>query len=400
MPVATYTEFAATPTPWLPDQTFWQQNAFEIQAVMGLVAADFPNQAETVRFDPTVLPPEEQRLALWRLLLGRQHGNMEKSAGKVEVSTERRPAYVRALGEIAIGPHSLMEETPIDPTVEYDQALLNSGIPEQNVARLETADKPNIKEIVALTGQRKRGMWPNVESEQSVEKVLIALENETDVDMAWLRANSPFFKAQLERLDEGIGWDSPFPSEYDMFRASVEAYFFHLIDWDNYDQTVKVQAPIGPNEAVDYMDDGWPVTMPPREEGAVTYHLTDGRKVHVVNGAATSRPYGAPRANSTSIAREAMYYVPVPEKAKVVAICAAPHLRAGMDTITAYIDGTKNRGFKGSIARADVAMGEFDTRSTDITAALGELMATEKGMRRLQALHRGQDPYGPELEAI
>ena len=57
----TFTEFANSPAPWLPDQPLWEQNAGSVGAVSALVAQDYPHVAEVVTFDPTVMPPKEQR---------------------------------------------------------------------------------------------------------------------------------------------------------------------------------------------------------------------------------------------------------------------------------------------------------------------------------------------------
>lgn len=394
----TFTEFANTPTSWLPDQTFWQQNAGSVREVASLAAADYPEQAATMDFNPTVLPSKEQRVAIWKFWMGRQHGK-QGGEDKVDIKWERRAAYVSALGEVAVGEQSIMEPVPVNPDIAYDQALLNCGTPEENVTRLETADKPNIKEIVALTGQRKRGMWPNVVSEQSLEGVIQATGKKTGADMDALLMISPFAQAEMARTGSEEGWDGPFASEYEMFRLAVEAKFHHLIDWQNYDRTVTVQAPVGPNEEANYMDGDRLITMPPRREGAVTYHLTDGRKVHVVNGAAVARPGAAPRANSTSIAQEAMNYVPLPEKANVVAISAVPHFRAAMDTIITYLDEGRKGATEGSIARADIATSKMGP-NTHLVAALGELMATMKADLRLRAVLRGENPNSDHLNDI
>jgi len=388
----TFTEFANSPAPWLPDQPLWEQNAGSVGAVSALVAQDYPHVAEVVTFDPTVMPPKEQRVALWKLWMGRQHGRQDgEDGGKVEIRPERREAYMAALGGIAIGEKPLMKPIDVDPNVEYHQALANCGTPEEDVERLKLANKPNVKEIVMLTGQRKRGMWSHIESEKSAEAVLNAIATKTgkDIDAVW--AASPFLQEQLMRPGADGEWTGPLPTEYEIVRTAVEAEFFDLIDWGNYEETVVTQPPVGANEETHYMDGDRLVTVPPREEGAVTYHLTDGRKVHVVNGAAVARPNAAPRANSTSIAEEAMHYVPVPDKANVVAITAVPHFRGGMDTIIAYLKNNPGR-----IARADIAASKLGP-NTDLVAALGELMATMKADARLRALLRGGNPDSAEL---
>ncbi len=396
--IATYTEFANTPCPWVADQTFWQQNADAIGGVMALVAEDYPHVAETVDFDPTVMPPDEQRKELWRLLMGRQHGNQEKSDGKVVVSPEREQVYMSALGRIAMGPHSITESVPVDPTVRYDQALLNGGTPLENINRIVEAfglenGGTNVKEVVALTGQRMRGMWENIPGEASVEDLFTTIGARLGVDMAALAERSPWIQAELARTGEG--WSAPFGTEYHIYRLVVEAALADRIDWKNYEATVRTQAPVGINEEMQYLDGDKVVTVPPRDEGAVTYELTDGRRVHVVNGAAAPRPHGAPRATSTSIAQEAMSYVPIPQDASLVAVSGAPHLRAGMDTAITYLDQAP-----GSIRRIDVATGPWEPRITNIVAALGELMATMKADLRLRAVLQGKDPNSPELLAI
>jgi hypothetical protein len=392
----TFEKFANTPTPWMPDQTFWQQNAGTVQEVAQLITADHPAHAATVDFDPTGTPPKEQRVALFRFLMGAQHGKQAVESGKVDIEDARLAVYAGTLGKLAIGEQSIMEPIPVNPNVEYDQALLNCGTPEENIARLEMADKPNIKNIVALTGQRKRGMWPHIKSEKTLEGVFRATAEHTGAEMSDLAMVSPFVRSQLALTGDEAGWDGPFASEYEMFRLGVEAKFAHLIDWENYDTTVTVQAPVGPNEETHYMVGDRLITMPPREEGAVTYRLTDGRKVHVVNGAAIARPGAEPRANSTSIAQEAMNYVPVPENANVVAISAVPHFRAAMDTVITYLNEIRTGRAEGSIARADIATSKMGP-NTHMVAALGELIATEKAARRLQTVLAGQDPNSAEL---
>ncbi|HSX16785.1 MAG TPA: hypothetical protein VLH86_01650 [Patescibacteria group bacterium] len=398
MTVVTYGEFIDTPCPWVPDQPFWEQNAGAVQDVMALVAEDYPQAAATVDFDPTVLPPDEQRAALWKLLMGRQHGNQEQSDGKVDISAERAPAYLEALGRIAVGPYSVMEAVPVNPDVEYDQALMNGGTPLENILRLKEAfgigrGGNNVREAVALTGQRMRGMWENIPGERSVEDLFETIGTALGIDMDALAARSPWIQAELTR--NGEDWAAPFGTEYHIYRLVVEACMADYIDWDNYDETVHVQAPVGLNEEMQYLDGDKVVTVPPREDGAVTYELTDGRKCHVVNGAATARPNGAPRATSTSIAEEAMSYVAIPEDAALVAVSGAPHIRAAVDTAITYLDRAG-----GAIRRMDVAAGPWEPRITHLVACLGELMAGMKADYRLREVLRGGNPNKPELMSI
>jgi hypothetical protein len=392
----TYEQHAAGPCPWLPDQTFGKQNAPAIRDVMAEVATDYSHVAATVDFDPTVLPPDEQRAALWKLLMGRQHGLQEQSDGKVTIADERLAVYHRKLGAIAIGPHPMLGEAPVDPNEHYDQGLLTGGTPIENVARLRSSTGENIAEVVALTGQRVRGMWADIPGEGSVEDLMRVTGEETGADMADVTARSPFVQAELQRTGEA--WEAPFGTEYHMYRLAVEAMYADQIDWDHYHETVIVQQPVGPNEEMQYYDGDRMVTVLPREEGAVTYSLKNGRKIHLVNGAAAPRPYGMPRATSSSIAQEAMNYVPIPDGARLVAVSAAPHLRAAMDTIITYLDEARRASVR--IERADVAAGPHETRITHLVAALGEIMATMKADFRLRAVLRGEDPNAKELLAI
>jgi hypothetical protein len=399
----TFVEFGNTPTPWLPDQPFWTQNAGALGEIQALCVEDYPHMAAAMDFDPTGMPTKEQRVEIWKFWYGRQHGKQDASRenGKVDITQEREGAYRRALGKIAIGNQPFMEAIPVNPDVQYDQALLNCGTQEENVTRLETADKENIKEIVALTGVRLRGpsTFPEVKSERTVESLFAVTGERTGTDMNELAAKSPFLQKELARPGGECAWNGPLPTEYHMLRLAVEAKFHDQIDWERYRETVTVQAPIGSNEETSYLDkyteDGevkeTMITVPPREEGAVTYHLKDGRKVHVVNGAAVARPNSAPRANSESIANDAIHYVPIPENANVVAVCAVPHFRAAAQTILAY--ETK---LPGRIARADIATSEMGP-NTHLVAALGELIMMFKLDARLRALRRGQNPDAPEL---
>ena len=389
----TYTEFAHTAVPWLPDQPFTEQNAAAIGDVMTLIVEDNPQVAWVPNLDPETVPPGEQRKALWVQLMGRQHGTQEDSDGKVAIPPEREGVYRAALGRIALGPHPVMETIPVSPAVNYNQALLNGGTPLENINLLRAGFQPNVQEVVALTGQRVRDMWLNVIGEGSVEDLFATIGTETGVGMEALAARSPFIQAELARTGEG--WEAPFATEYHMYRLTVEAYLSNYIDWERYDETVHVQPPIGLNEEMTYLDRDKLVTVPPREEGAVTYHLKDGRKCHVVNGPAVARPNGAPRATSASIAEEAVHYVPVPTGASVVGVAGGLHLRAAVDTIITYFDHAGD-----GIARADVATAPWVRRSTHIVAAVGELMAMTKADLRLREVLRGGNPNKPELTAI
>jgi hypothetical protein len=90
--------------------------------------------------------------------------------------------------------------------------------------------------------------------------------------------------------------------------------------------------------------------------------------------------------------------VPSPDGARLVAVSAAPHLRAAMDTIITYLDEARRASVR--IERADVAAGPHETRITHLVAALGEIMATMKADFRLRAVLRGEDPNAKELLAI
>jgi hypothetical protein len=394
----TYEEYATGPCPWLPDQTFGEQNADAISDILEEVATDYPHTAATVDFDPAAFPqlPKEQRQDVWRLLMGRQHGVQDKSDGKVEVTPNREATYRRALGHIAIGPHSMMEEVAADPRKEYHMALLTAGTPYENHARLRSAKASDAKEVVALTGQRMRGMWPNIPGEGSVADLFVVTSQEAGMDATELKYYSPFVQAELEK--SGRDWQAPFGTEYHLYRLAAEAEYAAQIDWKNYDETVIVQPLAGVNQEMRYYDGDQLVVVPPREEGAVTYHLMNGKQIHIVNGAALPRPHGAPRATSTSIAQEAMQYVPIPDDARLVAIAAAPHLRAAMDTAITYLDVARTTGQR--IERMDVAASPWELRTTNIVAALGELVATTKADARLRAVLAGNDPNSSELMDI
>lgn len=329
--------------------------------------------------------------------MGRQHGIQEISDGKVVISTEREPDYRATLGNLRYGPHPIMDAAAVDGGTWYHQAALISGTPTEDYAHLmavlDTGSRgENVDEIVALTGQRQRGIW-GLPGEGSVSDLMNTVGMLTGTDMDSLSARSPWIRRENQR--NGENWSAPFATEWEMFRLVGEASLVHLIDWDDYDGSVLTTEPIGTNEPINYTDQDQTVTVPPREHGMVTYNLINGQSFHVVNGAAVARPQGMPRATSASIAKEAMTYLQVPKDGRVVAVANAPHLRAAVDTAITYMDeGT------GSFERFDVAASEWVPEVTNIVAVLGEIMATMKADFRLRAVLRGKDPNSQELLAI
>lgn len=365
---------------------------------MELIGQDFPSAAETVNFDPLTMPPDAQRRDLWKLLMGRQHGNQEQSDGKVVIPEDRKAIYTAHLDRIRYGRHSFMGAVPLDTEVAYDAAGLGSGTPLEDINRLRAVfgtevRGENVANTITLTGQRLRGIWP-VPGEGSVDELLNVAGQGTGTDIDELTGRSPWIQAELRRTGED--WTAPFPTEWEICRFVGEAVLYQQIDWKNYDDVVETTPPIGPNEAVTYEDKGVAVTMPPREHGMVTYHLKNGQRWHVVNGAAVPRAHGMPRATCTSIAEEAALYLPPLRGASMVAVSGAPHLRGAVDTAIAYMDKLGADHF----ARFDVAGGPWVHEVTDLVAALGEIMATMKADLRLRAVLSGQNPNTPALAAI
>lgn len=396
--VQTYENFADTPCPWVADDLFWQQNDTEVREVMDLVAQDFPHVADIVDFDPNILPDSEQRAALWKLLMGRQHGLQEQSDGKVVISPEHEVAYRGSFDRLRYGDYSLMAATVLDHTVAYEHVGLIGGSPIENVHHLEAVTQnpvhgENVSNIVALTGQRLRGIW-NLPGEHSVSDLFEAVGVATGTDMDELSVRSPWIRAELRR--QGTDWEAPFATEHEIFRLVGEASMVKLIDWRNYIDTVQTIDPHGPNADMRYSDGDKVVIVPPRQQGLVTYELIDGRKLHIVNGAATPRAQGMPRATSTSIAEEALSYLIIPEGVNIAAVAQAPHLRASMDTAIAYLN-TLGPEY---VRRFDVAAASWEPTITHITAMLGEIMATMKADYRLRAVLLGDDPNAPDLLAI
>jgi hypothetical protein len=393
--IPTYENFADTPCPWVPDQLFWEQNAGAVRGTLDLIAEDFPHVAATVDFDPTTLPPDEQRAALWKLLMGRQHGVQEKSGGKVDIAPSREAAYREQLNRLRYGPHSIMGPTALDATVEYDLVGLTGGTPIENAHHLAAASGENVRNIVALTGQRLRGVWKNLPGERSVAELFKAVGAATETDMDELARRSPWIRAERER--RGEGWQAPFATEHEIFRLVGEASMKTLIDWPKYADTVQIFEPTGSNNEMHYTDEGRTVVVPPREDGMVTYELVDGRKLHIVNGAATARA-GMPRATSSSNAEEALSYrnLTIPERATMAAVAQAPHLRAAIDTAIAILNGLG----PGRLKRFDVAASPWEPTVTHLVAALGEIMATMKADRRLRAVLQGNSPDTAELLAL
>lgn len=392
-----YAEFAQSPCPWVADQTFWEQNAAAVAGVMELVAQDSPQVADVVRFNPLAPLSDERRRALWKLLMGGQHGRLETDPDKFDIPPEHESGYARHLDVIHHGPHPLTRPVPLRTDIEYHQAELLAGRAAEDYAHLQIVfgaenGGENVREIIGQTGQRLRGIWGDL-AESSPDELLIAVGKLTGTDMDELMARSPFVQAELRR--RGEEWLAPFGTEYHIFRLVGEAAAYDLIDWTNYADAVEIAPPLGPNNELPYTHNGRASVVPSREEGMATYHLNDGRKLHVVNAPAISRPQkGVPRETSESAAVETLRHVDVPDDARLVAITKAPYFRAGMDIALVYLALRR-----GKIARFDIAAGAWDHASTAQITALGELMAGRKADYRLRTALRGGDPFDPDLVA-
>lgn len=300
------------------------------------------------------------------------------------------PLYIAHLrkmryGKIAfIAAHTSSDEA-------YNKGFVPCGTPKENIARTlaATNGQPlsgNVDELVVLSGQRLR--W-DIPGERSVAELYATIGSASGADIDTLRELSPFIHSEEQRPTDDP-WTQPFATETAIARLAMEALFKDAIDWKNY----PVSTTIDPQANEQYYDtiDGKKI-VPARTEAMYTYHLKDGRRVHVMNGTAQPRPQGTPRPTADSQTREAVELLPMKNNEKIIVASSAPHVRVALDAIIRIIHLRK-----GKIGRADIATARW--LDTALIGALGEIPATHKADMRLRAALKGKNPDSPELVSL
>lgn len=380
-------------TPWLHEESFWQQNQIAFRDLFTTIARQNPDSGIELLLEQDTAPSQEAMAWMWQHFMGRQHGTMEGTDGKISLPREQEYTYWPDFNRVRYGEHYFAVPSMLDTEREYTKAFILSGTQQENIERLLTvvAHNPaneNVREIIMMSGQRLRG-W-NAPGERSPEELLSITQTESETDIETLRHTSPFIQAELKK--NGTEWQAPFATEYTMCRLAVEAVFQNHIDWKQYsvETTLDSQA-----EALQYGDDG-EKTVPPREEVMATYILNDNRRVHVINGKAIPRPNGAmPRPTSDSQTRESVdLLLPKDAREEIVIASSIPHTRAAVDALVRILAMRR-----ASVIRADIVTGKW-LPWKELIAGFGEFPATHKADRRLRAVLDGKDPDSQELTRL
>ena len=372
--------------PWLPEESFWQQNHEVLHDLFKTVAHDNPDSgADILLREPETEPSAEAMDWMWHHFMGKQHGTMEGADGKIPLARSNEYRYWPDFSRLHYGDHHLTIPSKLDTEQEYTKAFILSGTQGENIERLLTIvdydpANENAREIIMMSGQRLRG-W-QAPGETSVDELLAVTAQESSADIEDLIEKSPFVKKELAK--RGSDWEAPFATEYTMCRLAVEVVFQKFIDWEEYPVDITEDAlstPLVYGQADER-------SVPARTESMATYHLKDGRKVHVINGKAILRNGdGLPRPTSDTQTREAVeLLLPEDSREKIVIASSVPHVRAALDALTRILD---MRG--GNVEHADIVTGRW-LPWKELLAGFGEIPATHKADQRLRAVLNKQDP--------
>lgn len=319
-------------TPWLHEETFWEQNQAAFRDLFSTVARQNPSSGVEVLLEQETQPDRDAMSWMWQHFMGRQHGTMEGADGKISLRREQEYEYWPDFNRVRYGDHYFAVPSALDTSREYTKAFVLSGTQQENVDRLLTTiahdtNTENVREIIMMSGQRLRG-W-DAPGEKSPEELLCVTAQETGCDIEALRSTSPFVRAELKK--QGPGWDAPFATEYTMCRLAVEAVFEKHINWKEYPLEITLDHDSEPLRFGENEND----VIPARNEALATYTLNDGRKIHVVNGKAIQRSPGAiPRPTSDSQTREAVdLLIPHNSREEIVIASSIPHGRAAVDAL-------------------------------------------------------------------
>jgi len=380
-------------TPWLHEETFWQQNRGAFRDLFELIAAQNPGTGAELLLDQGEQPSPEAMKWMWQNFMGKQHGTMEGSDGKISLPREHEYMYWPIFNRVKYGDHHVTIPSTLDTSREYTKAFVLSGTQQENIDRLyatlaHDTESENAREIIMMSGQRLRG-W-GAPGEKSPEELLRVTAQETGCDIEALRSTSPFVKAELKK--QGSGWDAPFATEYTMCRLAVEAVFEKHINWKEYPLEITLDHVSEPLRFGENEND----VIPARNEALATYTLNDGRKIHVVNGKAIQRSPGAiPRPTSDSQTREAVdLLIPHDSREEIVIASSIPHGRAAVDALIRILAMRND-----TIRRADLVTSKW-LPWKELIAGFGEIPATHKADARLRAVLNGQDPDSPVLSCM
>jgi len=376
-----------SPAPWVPDTPFFEDNREVIDELFAQVARDFPESGAADVLDPNSPTPSPEAMSwMWTRLMGRQHGSTEGWGGKVPITKDLEEPYIPLASQLHYGPYRFMDANPLPADAHVDTALVTGGDPYESVRRLLAAvgndpQNSNVDQVVYLGGQRMR--WD------------IAAERDSwSIQRAAWKAGAPGYETAIKhspylREEERKGKDA-FVDETAIGRLCLEFAYGDIID---YDRDVEITMDPDAQERV-HVVEGKEVVIPARTEAVYTYHTTDGRKLHVLNGAAVQRPQGVSRPNTASQAAEVARFIPLPDKGTFAIATSSPHIRAGVDAVISLLTVAPEK-----VGSSIIVTNTWEPKKELITA-LGEIPATHKADLRIRAKLAGQDPNSPELASL
>lgn len=346
-------------TPFLPDQTFMQQNHEAIAGLFAELAHDFPDRTVTVdghelsanealQLDESGELTPAARQWLDEHTVGKQHGydRPDDRARKIFIPSGDKK-YMGHLSRIHAGDYNFVEGGPVS-SVSGRNILVGGGFPHLNAGRLRAAINHDynqlwdVNNVSLLGGQRRR--WNDNENEATAETVLARTAQFSDFDTgdraqrkkltAW-QASSPFAREESSK-PEGPAWEQAYATEAEMGRLALELAMLRaddeLFDWGDY-PVIEHADPAAREQVVGGF------YIPPRTICAWEYITNSGKSFYVINGAAVARDKnGEPRPTSASVVGEAYDQLrdAVSEHENVIAF-GAPHIRAAYHTASELI---------------------------------------------------------------
>lgn len=383
--------------PWLPEKNFWEDNLASINDIFELIAHHYPDIAvPKITDSESTHPSAETREWMWTRLMGHQHGSQLGFGNKVPMTRADEHIFRPKVAELHFGPYNFVLPARNQGDA-YDKAFILGGTPPENTNRLtsvlgESPLEGNVNEVVILAGQRQR--WDTA-GEATIPEIYAAISRYSGADFDKLRQLSPFIREEEDRKDDPKDkWNRPYSTEWELARLTVEAVFRDAIDWNEYPVDTSYDTDANP---LAYQFEGSTKYTPAREVALVTYHLKDGRKVHVLNGKAVLRKQGEgafPKPTSDSTTREAIKYVGIKDGESIVIGTSVPHVRAGLDALIRILDLRKN-----AIKNAHIVSGPWE-KEKELLAALGEVPATYKADQRLRAVLNDTNPDSSVLKKL
>src|SRR4051794_22858477 len=87
--------------PWLPDETFWQQNSRTIDNILRTIAKYYPDQTPPVLTEEELSHPStETKTWMWEKLMGHQHGSQQGFGDKLPLLREQEYLFWPDVAEL------------------------------------------------------------------------------------------------------------------------------------------------------------------------------------------------------------------------------------------------------------------------------------------------------------